>query len=83
MAGHPLQRGLPVPRAGVAEWLAHTYPDAPAPETEYCGGAAVDLCLDLGYAQGLPDGVDAHAVQVSVEYLDAGTALVRFSAFTL
>ncbi|MFE0810005.1 hypothetical protein ACFW4M_07235 [Streptomyces sp. NPDC058794] len=72
-----------MPRAGVAEWLAHTYPDAPAPETEYCGGAAVDLCLDLGYAQGLPDGVDAHAVQVSVEYLDAGTALVRFSAFTL
>ncbi|MBQ0881904.1 MULTISPECIES: hypothetical protein [Streptomyces] len=72
-----------MPRAGVAEWLAHTYPDAPEPETEFCGDAAVDLCLDLDYAQGLPDGVDAHAVQVSVEYEDTGTALVRFAAFTL
>ncbi|MER7050887.1 hypothetical protein [Streptomyces sp. NPDC000351] len=70
-------------RTGVQAWLAHTYPDAPAPETESCAGDDVDLCLDLGYARGLPDGVRAHAVEVRVVYEDdARTALVRFAAFT-
>ncbi|AQS72042.1 hypothetical protein B1H29_17495 [Streptomyces pactum] len=72
-----------MPRTGVQIWPAHTYPAAPAPGTEFCAGADADLCLDLGYARGLPDGVDADAVQVRVEYEDAGTALVRFASFTL
>ncbi|MFH9815520.1 hypothetical protein [Streptomyces sp. NPDC017230] len=72
-----------MPRTGVQAWLAHTYPDAPAPETEFCAGDDVDLCLDLGYTRGLPDGVRAHAVEVRVVYEDdARTALVRFAAFT-
>ncbi|WP_235614584.1 hypothetical protein [Streptomyces ambofaciens] len=71
-----------MPRTGVQDWLAHTYPDAPAPRADTCGGGDGDLCLDLGPARGLPGGVDAHAVQVRVEYGADGTALVRFSAFT-
>ncbi|MGW8062307.1 hypothetical protein ACVV2G_08525 [Streptomyces ziwulingensis] len=72
-----------MPRTGVREWLAHTYPDAPGPASEHCAGGDVDLCLNLGYQRGLPDGVDAHAVQVRVTYEAAGTALVRFAAFTM
>ncbi|GAA3966649.1 hypothetical protein GCM10022384_17690 [Streptomyces marokkonensis] len=72
-----------MPRTGVQVWPAHTYPDAPAPETEFCAGDDVDLCLGLGHARGLPDGVRAHAVEVRVVYEDdARTALVRFAAFT-
>ncbi|MFI7351545.1 hypothetical protein ACIBSR_35455 [Streptomyces sp. NPDC049936] len=72
-----------MPRTGVQDWLIHTYPDAPAPGAESCAGAEADLCLDLGHEQGLPPGVDAHAVQVRVAHEDAGTALVRFTAFTM
>ncbi|MEV8126946.1 hypothetical protein AB0P07_23085 [Streptomyces sp. NPDC085944] len=72
-----------MPRAGVPAWLTDTYPKAPAPETRFCVGDAVDLCLDLDYTRGLPYGVGADAVQVSVEYGDAGAALVRVDAFTL
>ncbi|MEV0641842.1 hypothetical protein AB0I77_44365 [Streptomyces sp. NPDC050619] len=72
-----------MPRADVRDWLTHTYPDAPAPETEFCADEDADLCLDLGYADHLPDTVDADAVQVNVVYEDADTALVRFSAFTV
>lgn len=72
-----------MPRTGLQDWLAHTYPDAPAPRTEFCGGEDADLCLDVDYEQGLPAGVDAHAVQVRVVYEGAGTALVRFASFTL
>ncbi|MFF0793916.1 hypothetical protein [Streptomyces spiralis] len=71
-----------MPRAGVRDWLHHTYPDAPAPETEFCTDDA-DLCLELSYMKGLPEGVGADAVQVSVVYQDEGTALVRFAAFTV
>ncbi|MER7779591.1 hypothetical protein ABTZ21_32030 [Streptomyces sp. NPDC096191] len=72
-----------MPRTGVQDWLIHTCPDAPAPGTESCVGAEADLCLDLGPEQGLPGGVDAHAVRVRVVHEDAGTALVRFTAFTM
>ena len=72
-----------MPRTGVQDWLIHTYPDAPAPGTESCVGAEADLCLDLGHEQGLPGSVDAHAVRVRVVHEGAGTALVRFTAFTL
>ncbi len=70
-----------MPRAGVLDWLHHTYPDAPAPETEFCADDA-DLCLDLNHMKGLPEGVGADAVQVSGVYEDSGTALVGFAAFT-
>ncbi|MFK0118803.1 hypothetical protein [Streptomyces sp. NPDC090994] len=81
-----------MPRADVRGWLAHTYPAAPAPGTESCPAYAADqgtereadLCLDLGPGQGLPDGVEADAVQIGVVAEDGtGTALVRFSAFTV
>ncbi|MCF2129732.1 hypothetical protein L1I79_25370 [Strepomyces sp. STD 3.1] len=72
-----------MPCTGVQDWLIHTYPDAPEPGTESCVGAEADLCLDLVHEQGLPAGVDAHAVRVRVVHEDAGTALVRFTAFTM
>ncbi|MFJ8147717.1 hypothetical protein ACIQ6R_22015 [Streptomyces sp. NPDC096048] len=72
-----------MPVSGVQDWPAHTYPDAPAPATETCTGVDVDLCLDLDHARGLPDGAEAHAVQVRVVYEDAGTARVRFASFTV
>ncbi|MDT0613218.1 hypothetical protein [Streptomyces lancefieldiae] len=72
-----------MPRTGVQGWLAHTYPDAPAPGTAFCPGEDADLCLDPGPGQGLPAGADAHAVQVRVVYEGAGTALVRFASFTV
>lgn len=71
-----------MPRAEVRAWLTATYPDAKAPETQFCGGSGVDLCLDVDLVGSDPP-VDAHAVQVDVLYEDAGTALVRFAAFTL
>ncbi|WP_405586419.1 hypothetical protein [Streptomyces sp. NBC_01092] len=70
-----------MPRADVPDWLTRTYPDAPAPETEFCTPDA-DLCLDLD-APGDHPGAGAHAVQVRVDYEDGGTALVRFTAFTM
>ncbi|MFJ8636815.1 hypothetical protein [Streptomyces sp. NPDC093568] len=70
-----------MPRAEVREWLAATYPDAPAPGTELCVGQETDLCLDVDLTADKP-GAGAHAVQVGVEYEDADTALVRFAAFT-
>ncbi|MHC8424121.1 hypothetical protein ACH121_30915 [Streptomyces sp. NB004] len=71
-----------MPRTGVQDWLIHTYPDAPQPAAGFCAGEAADLCLDLNHAAGLPDGVEAHVVRVRVVHEDAGTALVRFTAFT-
>ncbi|KUO16968.1 hypothetical protein AQJ91_33140 [Streptomyces dysideae] len=71
-----------MPRADVRDWLTHTYPDAPAPETEFCGAGDVDLCLDVDHPGGHPD-AGAHVVQVNVEHEGADTALVRFAAFTL
>ncbi|MER6917546.1 hypothetical protein [Streptomyces spiralis] len=72
-----------MPRAGVRDWLHRTYPDAPAPETESCLTDDADLCLELSHMQGLPEGVGADVVQVSVTYEDSGTALVGFAAFTI
>lgn len=72
-----------MPRADVRDWLARAYPDAPAPETEFCADEDADLCLVLGDAEGLPEGVAADTVQVSVVHEDAGTARVRFTAFTM
>ncbi|MFF1326893.1 hypothetical protein [Streptomyces chartreusis] len=71
-----------MPRADVRDWLTSTYPDAGVPETQFCAGSDVDLCLDVDLAGHEPP-VDAHAVRVDVEYEDGGTALVRFAAFTL
>ena len=72
-----------MPRADVRGWLTRTYPQAPEPGTEFCGEGA-DLCLNLDSAdRPVPDGVGANAVKVDVVYEDAGTALVRFSAFTV
>ncbi|WP_367321771.1 hypothetical protein [Streptomyces sp. HUAS ZL42] len=72
-----------MPRADVGSWLSGTYPDAPAPGTAYCADEDADLCLALDATKGLPDGVSADAVRMSVVYEDADTALVRFSAFTM
>ncbi|WP_031482818.1 hypothetical protein [Streptomyces bicolor] len=71
-----------MPRADVGDWLTRTYPDAPAPETGSCGLSDADLCLEVAHPDGHP-AAGAHAVQVSVEYESADTALVRFSAFTM
>ncbi|WP_051113528.1 hypothetical protein [Streptomyces davaonensis] len=71
-----------MPRADVEEWLALTYPFAPLPETDGCGVHDADLCLTAEDPAGHPD-AGAQVVRVSVEYEDAATALVRFSAHTL
>ncbi len=71
-----------MPRAGGAQWLHRTYPEAPAPRTDLCEGDA-ELCLDLSRAQGLPATVHVDAVQIEGEYENAGTALVDFAAFTV
>ncbi|GAA3299944.1 hypothetical protein [Streptomyces cinereospinus] len=72
-----------MPRADVRDWLAGTYPDAPAPRT-VCADADADLCLDVGLStEDLPAAAEAHAVQVTADHQDARTTLVRFSAFTL
>ncbi|KDN75470.1 hypothetical protein DF19_23910 [Streptomyces olindensis] len=87
-AGHcAVQRGidtaytavLRMPRADVRDWLRATYPDAPEART---GGSCAALCLDVTHEDGLPGAAEAHVVQVRVEYVNAETARVRFSAFT-
>ncbi|WP_432120165.1 hypothetical protein [Streptomyces sp. bgisy032] len=71
---------LRMPRGEVAGWLRGTYPDAPEPRQ---GGACGALCLDVTSENGLPGTAEAHVVQVRVEYENAETARVRFSAFTM
>ncbi|MFE7897304.1 hypothetical protein ACFU3E_07160 [Streptomyces sp. NPDC057424] len=72
---------LRMPREDVRPWLRTTYPDAPGPRTG--GGSCGALCLDVTHENGLPGTAEAHVVQVRVEYVNAETALVRFSAFTM
>ncbi|MEU3849415.1 hypothetical protein [Streptomyces sp. NPDC029554] len=72
---------LRMPRADVRGWLRTTYPDAPAPRTG--SGDCGALCLDVTHEDGLPGTARAHVVQVRVEHVNAETALVRFSAFTM
>ncbi|MFJ8592408.1 hypothetical protein [Streptomyces sp. NPDC093598] len=72
---------LRMPREDVRDWLGETYPDAPEPRTG--GGSCGALCLDVTHENGLPGAAEAHVVQVRVEYVNAETALVRFSAFTM
>ncbi|MEU3935053.1 hypothetical protein AB0E85_23930 [Streptomyces sp. NPDC029044] len=72
---------LRMPREDVRDWLRTTYPDAPGPRTG--GGVCGALCLDVTHEDGLPGTAEAHVVQVRVEYENAETALVRFSAFTM
>ncbi|MFF7868524.1 hypothetical protein ACFZCT_18995 [Streptomyces qaidamensis] len=72
---------LRMPREDVRDWLRRTYPDAPEPRTG--GGVCGALCLDVTHEDGLPGAAEAHVVQVRVEYENAETALVRFSAFTM
>ncbi|MEU3253300.1 hypothetical protein [Streptomyces sp. NPDC006997] len=71
-----------MPRADVEDWLSTSYPDAPAPETEYCPDDDAAFCLDVDYTNGLSSVVGADGVKVSVVYVDAETALVRYSAST-
>jgi hypothetical protein len=72
-----------MPRADVRKWLTDTYPRDPQPGTEFCDHGA-DLCLNLNSSDAPPPpGADADAVTVNVTYVDATTALVRFSAFTV
>ncbi|GAA2602633.1 hypothetical protein GCM10010304_59590 [Streptomyces roseoviolaceus] len=71
---------LRMPREDVRAWLRETYPNAPEIRTgDPCGA----LCLDVSHEDGLPASAEAHVVQVRVEYENAETALVRFSAFTM
>ncbi|MEU6177462.1 hypothetical protein [Streptomyces coeruleorubidus] len=71
---------LRMPREDVSDWLRETYPKAPAVRTgEACGA----FCLDVTHEDGLPATAEAHVVQVRVEYVNAETARVRFSAFTM
>jgi hypothetical protein len=72
---------LLMPREDVRYWLGRTYPDAPKPRTD--GGSCGALCLDVTHENGLPGTAEAHAVQVRVEYVNAETARLRFSAFTM
>ncbi|PNG19894.1 hypothetical protein [Streptomyces cahuitamycinicus] len=72
---------LRMPREDVRGWLRTTYPGAPEPRTG--GGVCGALCLDVTHEDGLPGAAEAHVVQVRVEYENAETALVRFSAFTM
>ncbi|MEU9574892.1 hypothetical protein AB0D62_34575 [Streptomyces massasporeus] len=72
---------LRMPREDVRDWLRETYPNGPKARTG--GGACGALCLDVTHENGLPGTAEAHVVQVRVEYENAETALVRFSAFTM
>ncbi|MFD5160314.1 hypothetical protein ACFWMJ_19930 [Streptomyces hawaiiensis] len=72
---------LRMPREDVGDWLRETYPDAPKPRTG--GGSCGALCLDVTHENGLPGTAEAHVVQVRVEYVNAETARLRFSAFTM
>ncbi|MDG9712110.1 hypothetical protein [Streptomyces sp. DH10] len=71
---------LRMPREDVRGWLRETYPKAPEARSDASCGA---LCLDVSHEDGLPATAGAHVVQVRVEYVNAGTARVRFSAFTM
>jgi hypothetical protein len=71
---------LRMPREDVRGWLRETYPNAPAVRTDEACGA---FCLDVTHEDGLPATADAHVVQVRVEHVNAETARVRFSAFTM
>ncbi|MGW0628334.1 hypothetical protein [Streptomyces sp. NPDC002758] len=72
-----------MPRADVRKWLTDTYPGGPQTGTEFCDHGA-GLCLNLNSSEAPPPpGADADAVTVNVTYVDATTALVRFSAFTV
>ncbi|MET9759495.1 hypothetical protein ABZ016_10615 [Streptomyces sp. NPDC006372] len=71
---------LRMPREDVRGWLRETYPDAPEIRT---GGTCGALCLDVTHEDGLPGTAEAHVVQVRVEYENAETAVVRYSAFTM
>ncbi|MEU6354432.1 hypothetical protein ABZ896_34755 [Streptomyces sp. NPDC047072] len=65
------------PRDGVDDWLAATYPDAPAPRAERCATEQTDLCLSLG--AGEVPGRDA-VVQVEITYDGPKWSQVRFVA---
>ncbi|MFD8199557.1 hypothetical protein [Streptomyces sp. NPDC059701] len=70
-----------MPRSGVGDRLTHTYGERPG--TSLCSGGG-DVCLNLdGAAHPPPAGVGANAVTVDVVHESAGTARVRFSAFTV
>ncbi|MEU0383546.1 hypothetical protein [Streptomyces chartreusis] len=71
---------LRMPREDVRDWLRETYPNAPEARSDASCGA---LCLDVSHEDGLPATAGAHVVQVRVEYENAETARVRFSAFTM
>ncbi|MEU0242916.1 hypothetical protein ABZ192_01070 [Streptomyces sp. NPDC006235] len=71
---------LRMPREDVRDWLRETYPKAPEARSDASCGA---LCLDVSHEDGLPATAGAHVVQVRVEYENAETARVRFSAFTM
>jgi hypothetical protein len=71
---------LSMPREDVRGWLRETYPNAPEARSDASCGA---LCLDVSHEDGLPAAAGAHVVQVRVEYVNAETARVRFSAFTM
>ncbi|WDV53329.1 hypothetical protein PV963_24680 [Streptomyces coeruleorubidus] len=71
---------LRMPREDVRDWLHETYPNAPQARSDASCGA---LCLDVSHEDGLPATAEAHVVQVRVEYENAETARVRFSAFTM
>jgi hypothetical protein len=71
---------LRMPREDVRDWLRETYPNAPAVRTDEACGA---FCLDVSHEDGLPATAEAHVVQVRVDYENAETARVRFSAFTM
>ncbi|CAM5727379.1 hypothetical protein [Streptomyces coeruleorubidus] len=71
---------LRMPREDVRDWLRETYPKAPEARSDASCGA---LCLDVSHEDGLPATAGAHVVQVRVEYVNAETARMRFSAFTM
>ncbi|MFH8896534.1 hypothetical protein ACH4HG_09015 [Streptomyces coeruleorubidus] len=71
---------LRMPREDVRGWLRETYPKAPEARSGASCGA---LCLDVSHEDGLPATAGAHVVQVRVEYVNAETARMRFSAFTM
>ncbi|SMF71714.1 hypothetical protein [Streptomyces sp. Amel2xC10] len=71
-----------MPREDVWAWVTATYPEAPepgGPGTPACA-QGVDHCFQLDVS-GRP-ATDAHVVDLAVTYVNAGTARVRFSAFT-
>ncbi|MGW0875754.1 hypothetical protein ACWD3Z_35495 [Streptomyces sp. NPDC002740] len=71
-----------MPRAGFDTWLKDTYPQAPGPGgpgTQACAHGS-DYCFQLDVT-GRP-GTAAYYVDMSVTYVNAETARVRYSAFT-